>query len=468
MHHISVRIIDDTYSEDSADEFTEFLDEGTGDTEIFMQLWKQSDQIGKKNPRNVNEEPISAIKSAYKHMKEAVSDITVLRTLFQNASSQKGVQLATVNHSQVPASGFSSPKQLLEMKVEQLDSCANFLLNSAEELKASVSKNRSYFRELDELSKKVPLTTKTHNNSTCIAIDVSNYPNESILLRQNEDSVEWALSFNTSFSFNGKSFQIATQSQYLKFFFDLMCHNLFERIKNDRIKSCIHYSADNQSRSIYFDIGNKDTWIFEIGQKKELADIPIWIPKLINLITNPRAQPAAFLKQLLYFHSTLVSVRNAIFNRFINNDFCTITYKFQSCLAAFQISSPHLQLPFLAYIDRWRVALTETPNEMRSLQYSTDGRGLAPALEKWCDATYTALFLSTIEKVTRGFGYVFKNKNQYGTAAIDGKKIRFKPIPKESDVEITITARKTEKLLWKSVPGSDYIEKISILLFNDQ
>ena len=104
---------------------------------------------------------------------------------------------------------------------------------------------------------------------------------------------------------------------------------------------------------------------------------------------------------------------------------------------------------------------------MRCIPYSTDGRGLTPSLEKWCDITFTALFLSMAEKITRSFGYVFKNKNQYGTAAFGGRKIKFKPLPKSRDVEISITSHATKKRNWNQVPGSDYFERMCVILFTD-
>ena len=141
--------------------------------------------------------------------------------------------------------------------------------------------------------------------------------------------------------------------------------------------------------------------------------------------------------------------------------------RIKQCRAAFQINSPYLDVPYVAFVDKWRASMTETPNELRCIPYSTDGRGLTPALAKWCNNAFSILFLMMAKQVTRSFGYVFKNKNLYGTATIESKKIKFTPQVKTSDVEITIMARNTIKINWSEIPGSDHIERMCVILFHD-
>ena len=336
---------------------------------------------------------------------------------------------------------------------------------------------------------------KNKQDQTQVSVDLSYPTSTSIIIDESPNGPRWSLSDSSRFSFNSKHFEFSdVPSNYLRCFFELMCHELFERIKNDRIKSAIHYSANKDTRFVYFDIGNRETkpWVFELGPEKETNynndnnnnnddnpfmastefqeednKVPVWIPRLIGLIMDPQAQPASFMRQLLFFKSTLDSITKAFCDRFLNSDFCTVIFQSAMCKAAFQISSPYLYIPYIAFIDKLRVSMTETPNELRCIPYSTDGRGLAPALEKWCDASFSTLFLSMAERVTRSFGFVFKNKNQYGKAIIGTRKIKFEPKANSNDVEITISTRAQLKINWKDVPGTDHIVKMCVIFFQD-
>ena len=467
MHHISVKILNDLNSNDDFDEFTDFLDDGEGDSDIFLQMWKKNDLEEKINENlNVeNDDVLNSVHNAYKHMKNAVSEITLLKNVITNYQKKKGVDIEELSHQ---SHNLPSDQVInLKLKKTQLENSSNFLFQSAQNLRETINKNRLYFRELDNISKQIPLKIINNENTRQIAVQTPYLSTTSILLNEDGENIQWKLSNDSHFSFNNHSFGLSVSSEYLKHYFHLMCHYLFEKMKDDKIKSCIHYSADNNTKSVYFDIGNNDIWEFHLGEEKTISDIPLWIPKLMKLISNPKAQPASTLKNLLFYHSTLLSVQNSIFNRFVESQFCIVKQKIENLHASFEISSPHLQLPLFIYIDKSIVSITETPNEMRCLQYSTDGRGLSPALEKWCDNSFTSLFLSCIEQITRSFGFVFKNKNQYGTASIGNKKIKFKPKLNTSNIEILITSKNTKKIEWSNIPGINYIQKLCVLLFND-
>lgn len=477
MHHISVQIINDTDSDESFDDLEAFMDDDVGDKDVFRQAWSHKNIYAHPSDEEPPKdgEALNTVVEAYEHVCAAVSDLRILKNIVQSNLTKKNFAMTKIpEENRTAADPDLIAFENFTTRKKQLEECSNFLTNSAESLRSQILGTRQYFRDVEELSKRFPLKlVQTQQNETKVAIDTSIPTNDSIFLnektQQNDDepSIEWKLSVPTYFSFNSHSFDLQTQSQYVCCFFQLMCHQLFERIKDDQIKSAIHYSADKETRSVYFDIGSKETWIFELGKHKSPAQIPVWIPRLIHYIIDPKAQPATFMKQLLYFNSTFAAIKSALVNRFMSSDFCSLMLKSHPCVCAYQVSSPYLTLPYIAFIDKYRVSLTETPNEMRCIPYSTDGRGLTPALDKWCDISYATLFLSMAEKITRSFGYVFKNKNQYGTAAIGGKKIKFKPMPRSCDVEISITSHSTKTFQWKNIPGSDYFERMCVVLFTD-
>ncbi|OHT05366.1 hypothetical protein TRFO_05949 [Tritrichomonas foetus] len=503
MHHIAVQIKNDSNSDDSADDYAEYLYEDVGDREVFMQMWRGSSQTNGASSADTDESnpdsPLSSIHRAYQHIKAALSDVTTIHSMVQNVVSQNDLGMQKV---QEPPPMINSPttEDIIAERFTQLDQSSNFLLSSAASLREEVSNSQRYFRSLAELSQRFPLKLITDKNEQTQASVASSYPTStSIVISEGQNGLQWSLSDSSRFSLDGKYFEFSdVPSNYLRCFFELMCHELFERIKNDKIKSAIHYSANKDIRSVYFDVGNRETrpWVFELGAEKDpnshqnnnisphnsddsiqnqessensntVNKVPVWIPRLIDLIMDPQAQPATFMRQLLFFKATLDSMTSAFCERFLNADFCTVYRKTAKCKAAFQIGSPYLYIPYIAFIDKWRVSMTETPNELRCIPYSTDGRGLTPALEKWCDASFSTLFLAMAERVTRSFGFVFKNKNQYGTATIGTKKIKFTPQPKSNDVEITITARNKKSIQWKSIPGTDHIVKMCVIIFQD-
>lgn len=495
MHHISVHIENDTESDDSADEFADYLYEDVGDREVFMQMWRGSSSNEPSSPETDESNPnssISSISRAYQHAKAAISDITSLHSLIQNINSKNDLGIQKIKNDNQSNMDENQALDLVADKYYQLEKCSQTLLESAASLREEVSSSQSYFRSLAKLSQRFPLKLiKNKQDQTQVSVDLSYPTSTSIVISEGLNGLHWSLSDSSRFSWNSKHFEFSdVPSNYLRCFFELMCHELFERIKNDRIKSAIHYSANKDTRSVYFDIGNRETkpWVFELGPEKENNNnnnnnnsgnendsdsqdqnnkVPVWIPQLIDLIMDPQAQPATFMRQLLFFKSTLDSITSAFCNRFLNSDFCDVVYRSAMCKAAFQIKSPYLYIPYIAFIDKWRVSMTETPNELRCIPYSTDGRGLAPALEKWCDASFSTLFLSMAERVTRSFGFVFKNKNQYGTATIGTKKIKFTPIPNSNDVDIIIISRSKKETKWKQIPGTDHIVKMCVIIFQD-
>lgn len=498
MHHISVHIENDVEPDDSTDEFADYLYEDVGDREVFMQMWQGSSTNENTSPdldESNPESPINSISNAYQHTKAAISDMSTLHSIIQNIIDQNDFNAKKISKQDEEQEDDSQEELLLDLvseKYSQLEKCSQMLLQSADSLREDVENSQRYFRKLAKLSQHFPLKLITNKeDQTQVSVDLSYPTSTSIVISEGQNDLHWSLSDSSRFSFNSKHFEFSdVPSNYLRCFFELMCHELFERIKNDRIKSAIHYSANKDTRSVYFDIGNRETkpWVFELGPEKEnngnendnenelIAPpeepqdnkVPVWIPQLIDLIMDPQAQPATFMRQLLFFKSTLDSIGTAFCDRFLKSDFCVVKYNSAMCKAAFQISSPYLYVPYIAFIDKWRVSMTETPNELRCIPYSTDGRGLVPALEKWCDASFSTLFLSMAERVTRSFGFVFKNKNQYGTAIIGAKKIKFEPKPNSNDVEITIISRsKKVTKNWKQIPGTDHIVKMCVIIFQD-
>lgn len=465
MHHICVQIKNESdSSNDSNDDFSEFFYDDIGDSEVFMQMWRKPPTEA-ENPDE--EASISSIQRAYQHIKAAIADVSAITSVLQSASSPARSGFAVQKVEASKPQTLESLDQNYSDRIAQLSGCSDFLLSSAASLKSEVSKSQGYFRSLASLSQKIPLKViQTDKDQRQIAVALSHPTSTNIVIREGDGSLQWSLSEESRFSFNGKSFSVGG-SPYMQCFFELMCHELFERIKNDKNRSAIHYSADKTTRSVYFDVGNRETWVFELGDVKPKGDVPVWIPRLLGLIMEPHTQPATFMRQLRFFKATLDSMTNAFCGRFMELDFCNVIRKTAMCKAALQIDSSYLYSPYIAFVDKLRVSMTETPNELRCIPYSTDGRGLTPALEKWCDTSFTTLFLSMAERVTRSFGYVFKNKNQYGTAAVDGKKIKFEPNAKANDVAITISARSSVKARWKCIPGTNHIVRMCVILFQE-
>jgi hypothetical protein len=260
----------------------------------------------------------------------------------------------------------------------------------------------------------------------------------------------------------------ASAPPYAMCFFQLMCHELFEGMKNDHNKSAIHYSANKTTRSVYFDVGtNEENWLFELGPRKEVGPIPLWVVRLLGFVMKPHVGPATFLRRLLFFKGTLDSVFSAFCSRFLSIDFANFICRRAHSKAVIQVESIYLNIPYLAFVDQWRVSMTETPNELRCIPYTTDGRGFSPALSKWCDTAFATLFLGMAERVTRSLGFVFKHKSQYGTAVIGPKKIKFHPRIGSDEVDVTITAQNSFRTCWSKIPGTDHIVRMCVVLFRD-
>jgi hypothetical protein len=460
MHHISVRIIHDSDSDDSCNELGDSLYHDIGDSDIFLQMWQGTDP-GPEVPSG----PLNSVHRAYEHMKSAMSDISALRATLRGLSARDGLSMSGA-HEAPPADPLSASYC---DSISQLGECSNILLRGAESLRAEVAQSQSYFRQLSELSQRFPL--KLADNSISIASSTS--CSTSIVVSEGADGLEWSLSDDSVFSVNSESFDTSA-SPYLRCFFELMCHELFERLKNDKNKCAIHYSADQTNRSVCFDVGNSDTnWLFELGPASRIAEdargrpIPVWIPSLIGLVMRPGSQPATFMRQQHFYKNTLDTVGSALCGRFLNADFCTFLAKFALRQTAFQIDSAYLTVPYVAFIDQTRVAMTETPNELRCIPYSTDVKGLATTLGKWCDTAFATLFLAMAESVARSLGFVFKHKNIYGTATNGAKKIRFAPEAGTNDVDITVTAKNSLKTRWSEVPGTDHLMRMCAVLFLD-
>jgi hypothetical protein len=150
----------------------------------------------------------------------------------------------------------------------------------------------------------------------------------------------------------------------------------------------------------------------------------------------------------------------------LSTDFCGINEVDRTDRSVVEIVSDYLDVPYIAHVGQCRVSMAETPGELRCIPYPTDGGGLLETLEKWCDASFSFLFLAMAEKVTRAFGFVFKNRNQYGTETIGHKKVKFTPIPNTNDVDIvvlTLAVRTT----WSRIPGSTHLIRLYVVLFGN-
>jgi hypothetical protein len=417
MHHISVRIIHDSDSDDSAGDVGDSLYHDIGDSDIFLQMWQGTDPAG-----DVPSAPLDSVHRAYQHMKSAMSDVSALRATLRGVSGRDGLSMCGAREA--PAADWLSTSYC--DRISQLGECSDFLLRSAASLGGAVSQSQSYFRQLSELSQRFPLKLADDR----ISIASSTSCSASIVVAEGAGGLEWSLSDDCVFSVNSEAFDTSA-SAYLRCFFELMCHELFERLKNDKNKCAIHYSADQTTRSVCFDVGNSDkNWLFELGPAGRIAEdalarpIPVWLPSLIGLVMRPGSQPATFMRQQHFYKNTLDTVGSAFCGRFLNADFCTFLGKLALRQTAFQIDSPYLAVPYVAFIDRTRVAMTETPNELRCVPYSTDVKGLATTLGKWCDTAFATLFLAMAESVARSLGFVFKHKNIYGTSGLFSCTIR--------------------------------------------
>jgi hypothetical protein len=135
-------------------------------------------------------------------------------------------------------------------------------------------------------------------------------------------------------------------------------------------------------------------------------------------------------------------VFSAFGSRFLGIDFAAFLCRRAHSEAVMQVESAHPSVPSLAFVDQWRVSTTETPNELRCIPRTSDGRRFSPAFAKWCDTGFATLFLAMEERATRWLGFVFKHK-----------------------VDSTITPRM--RTSWSRIPGTDQIVRMSIVLFRD-
>jgi hypothetical protein len=50
---------------------------------------------------------------------------------------------------------------------------------------------------------------------------------------------------------------------------------------------------------------------------------------------------------------------------------------------------------------------------------------------------------------------------------MDQKKVKFTPVAKSHDVDISVFTRTTYKTQWSAVPGADHLTRMSLILFTD-
>ena len=104
---------------------------------------------------------------------------------------------------------------------------------------------------------------------------------------------------------------------------------------------------------------------------------------------------------------------------------------------------------------------------MRYSTYQTEGYIASNSFEEWAMKFSSSMFLLMVEKVTLSFGYIFRNKTQYGTVIIGKKKIKFTPMSEINDVKIEVTIKTTVSLKWSEIPGTNHITRLCFLFFTD-
>lgn len=462
MHWVGVEIIDDSSSTSSDDEAFEFGNNSQfHESKSIHNHWEK--YVDDANPSEVR--AMESVKRAEEHFQKAAREISLLDTLVR--------ELRGGNYGLSPvasgAAGASDCSAALARRRCEYERSGAFLSDSVRELRSGISKTRRYYRELAEISKKFPLGLR-ENESGAEEIYIQNslQTKNCIILQMNDDfTLRWSLSDNSYFSFNSKSISHNINSNFVHCFFDLVCHEMFERIKNDRTNASIQYSAENNSRYIYFNIFNDITWIFELGEQKESGNPHICIFFLVRLITDSYGHPTDHIKDNFLLQKTFSNLSVIITKYFSGNDFCEINFNFQKGEIAFEISSKYMKFPFVIYANKDIIALTETINEMSFSTHQTEGYISSNSFEEWSKKFSTSLFLLMVERVSLSFGYVFRNKGKSGTIIIGQKKIKFVPTPESQDVSIVITNKTTFPIKWSQIPGTNHITRLCVLFFAD-
>jgi hypothetical protein len=116
-------------------------------------------------------------------------------------------------------------------------------------------------------------------------------------------------------------------------------------------------------------------------------------------------------------------------------------------------------------LTRFRIVVTEAPNEYRCMVMTAGLSHMGRRIGSWYKTRWVPLFLLAVERAVVPFGGVFKNKTNYGTSRIGRKKIRFTPDVEREDTEIVIYRQKKQVLWWSEVPGNGYLQRIATVLF---
>lgn len=521
--HICLQVIDEPTIKD-IDPLTgeETIEDDNSDLQNFLKTWEKVDM----NPDKLNKEEESfefqqrrCYSEARQHFASANEEFRFMSIILENVISEShlGREYAEVstrelNNPDVPLGASVIDKQL------QLQSSSKFFIESANEMRAEVTKYKNYFRNLDELSKRFPIGF--YFDYGRIPIVAAVIPPEPIfyeipwiVLQPDENGdIYWRLSTPISFYINQKNVFFDCESPYSCLTSRVMLQYLFHVIRFEMISLSIDYSITPTTNKISYSAQNSINVELEVSSEKKLkkkSDLcPPYLPSLVSQCMEINPHPFKKFKEIIDERALIKNAVDIVFARFLSSDFCNVIYKQKKRTVVIQITpyfgfiptefkniikNPHnflnnnneqknntedskkkLQIEpsiihsynITCFLGKNHFCATDPQSQYSYINIDLRSRTANNSLTKWCESHYFRMFELTVAAVASRFGFISKMNEQQITVKCDHpRKIKFYTTGRGDLDVIVIIGNDKWKTKWANLPRNGTREKIEYLFF---
>lgn len=466
----------------------EILVDPRSDMDIFLEYWESVQMDPSRVQKQPEEDPLEQgfaklQQHTYAAYVELIKAKAVLNRTLENPLYN--IRVASINYEDT-----QNPDQplgtLIIDKQLSLQTSAKVLLNTANELRENIQKSRPYFRELQKLSKKIPLSLGTDDLANQLTRQfgaskkeiwhpiIASYPPSStcIVLDSNDkESISWNLSEPVNLYVNGANCSSVFPSKYVTLNLRILMNLLFNRMKMEIIQTSFDYSIDQLSKQFTYQILDEK---IEFSMKNENnfsenKDVcPVFIPPLANQLYTPGSKPFAVFKRLIDTHVKTRLYTKIILDKFINSDLCNIQCKVKKEAIVIQMKETNNNL-VIACIDHVDFKGTAPDGKgLPFISFKTENPLFEKQLKDWCN-THFWLFVRhaafELSEIFRFDAKVDKSDENQFTINTPDRSIEFHQSPEDIGIIVTGSGKFDIHLFWSSLPGIGYRERFNYLFF---
>ena len=360
---------------------------------------------------------------------------------------------------------------LIVDKQLQLQSSAEKLFKSVEELKEVVSDSKTYYRQLEDLQHKVRLTQISHPTKLRSYVIVENpvpTPRTTsancVLFDKNEKKLKMMFSDDFRVNVNGKYYEHDVGSDFLKYNCMLMQNTMYKHLQIETSNEFDNYSVSGMSTTIPID--EKVKVSFEkTGEKGEVC--PVWLPGITAASIPPGSMPLKRLRGLIQSDNLYTYLFNLIISRFTHTNMCKVFISHDNKCTTFKISSTYTSDTVVA-IAKGNKAIVSTPTHLKQpTVIDLTNSSHINRLNHWADVTWFILFEKAITTIASSFNFnAVKEKNRV-TINCDDRDIEFEASNAANEAYVTIRKKgvHAQCLLWSSIRGYSLEYKIKSIFF---